>query len=216
MPKSLAEHRAAKPRARAERAHTVCLAPHLVAEVGTLTDELQSVAVKIEQVERQLPSEDDSKGGPPQRLNDSPENQALRSQRDDLKDRAEQIKARMSELLDEMAEDEGELRVRAVDDGDWRLWTDQHPAREKGEPGHKRDEEVTGGYCNADDLIDDLATYVWSWNGERLADGDWDLLGVSPADKKQIATLVVSLYESDASIPKWRSALSENLRNESA
>jgi hypothetical protein len=200
MPKSLADLRASRPQSRPERAYTVCLAQHLVAEVGTLTEELQSIAVRAVKAD-----DEDHDDGPPKRLGegDPP--------------RAEEIRTRLRELLDEMAEYEGELRVRATrTDGDWRRWTNEHPARDEDEPGHKRDQEVTGGFCNADALIDDLGTYAWSWNGERLEAGDWDVLGVSPADQKRIGTLVVSLYESDASIPKWRSALSENLRSESA
>ena len=201
MPKSLADLRSARPQSRPERAYTVCLAQHLVAEVSTLTEELQGLAVRAVRN-----GDDEDSDGPPKR----------QAQSDDEL-RADEIRARLREVLDEMAEYEGELRIRAVrDDGDWRRWTNEHPAREEGEPGHKRDLEVTGGFCNADDLIDDLGTYAWSWNGERLEDGDWTLLGISPADQKRIATLVVSLYESDASIPKWRSALSENLRSESA
>lgn len=217
MPKSLADLRATPSQSRPERAYTVCLAQHLVAEVGGLTDELHALQVKILDIEEQLPSSDDDEGKEPQRLTPSPEVQQLRDERDRLKQRATEIRGRLRELLDEMAEHEGELRIRAaVDDGAWRRWTNEHPAREKDQPGHQRDQEVTGGYCNADDLIDALGTYAWSWNGERFADGDWDLLGVPPADKKHIATLVVNLYESDASLPKWRSALSESLRSESA
>jgi hypothetical protein len=199
MSKSLAELRAAKTRSRPEHAYTVCLAQHLVAEVRSLTEELAALDVRKQR------DEDGEQDGPPKRLGEGET------------PRAEEIKARLAEVLDEMADHEGELRIRAnVEDGEWRRWTNAHPARDEDQPGHKRDQDVTGGYCNADDLIDDLARYVHSWNGEPLEEGDWEALGVSPADQKRLATMVVSLYESDVSIPKWRSALSENLRNGSA
>jgi hypothetical protein len=196
MPKTLADLRAAKTTSRPERAYTACLAQHLVAEVGSLTDELASVEARSRRSD-----DDEDDAGPKKRLAGPP--------------RVEEIKARLAEILDEMAEHEGELRIRAVEDGEWRRWTNEHPARDEDEPGHQRDQTVAYGYCNADDLIDDLATYAHSWNGEELTGDDWSLISdrLSPADKKQIASLVVSMHESDVSIPKWRSALSANLAN---
>jgi hypothetical protein len=129
----------------------------------------------------------------------------------------DEIKARLSALLEEMGEHEGELRLRAIPDGDWRRWTNEHPSRAEGEAGHKRDQQVTFGFCDADALIDALGMFTVAWNGETLEDGDWDILAasVSAADKKHMAATVVQMHESDMSIPKWRQLLSANLRNES-
>ena len=197
MPKSLADLRAEKRTTRPERSYTACLAPELIAEVQALTEELDRLpqASVVEDEERQ---------GPPRRTGQG-ENP-----------RAAEIKSRLAELLDQMAEYEGELRIRATKtDGEWRQWVNEHPARDEGEAGHKRDLEVTYGYCNADALIDDLGTYAVGWNGETLDEGDWAMLGVANADKKRIATAVASLYESGLDLPKWRSALSASLRSES-
>lgn len=195
MSKTLAELRAAKPQPIEQRATKVCLRRDLVAEVGALTDELTALA---------MAGSDDAEGGPPPRLGegDSP--------------RVGEIKTRLRELVEEMREFEGEVRVAAkVTDGDWRRWVNEHPAREKDQPGHKRDLEVTGGYCNADDLIDDLGTYAHAWNGEEMGDGDWETIGVniSGADKKDLARLVVSMYEQGVSIPKLPSDWSGRSRN---
>ena len=199
MSKTLADLRAAKATSRPERAYTVCLAQHLVAEVGSLTDELASLDA------RSVGEDGEETEGPKKRLGGGPP-------------RVEEIKARLADLLEEMSEYEGELRIRAVDDGEWRRWTNEHPARDENQPGHKRDQAVTFGYCNADDLIDDLGTYAHSWNGEEMSGDDWTVIAasVSAADKKQIASLVVSMHESDISIPKWRSALSASLASERA
>lgn len=113
-----------------------------------------------------------------------------------------------------MAAEEGELRVRAIQDGEWRRWCDAHPARAEGEPGHERDTEVAAGYCNADDLIDDLGTYAATFDDEPLAEGDWAAIfadSVSMPDKKQIASAVVAMHESRLDFRPWRNALSANL-----
>lgn len=198
MPKTLAELRTGKPAPRPERAYTLCLAPNLVAEVQMLTEELADLPDAAA-------DEDGERKGPPRRMGEG-ENP-----------RAAEIRARLAELLDEMADYEGELRLRATkSDGEWRQWVNEHPARGEDEPGHRRDLEVTFGYCNADALIDDLGTYAHAWNGEPLTEGDWALFDVGNADKKKLATLVAHMYESDLNLPKWRSALSASLRTGNA
>lgn len=206
MPKSLSDLRAEKRDNRETRPFTACLARDLLAEVQQLTDELDQVTVHIE-----APSQDDDEKGrqsEPRRMGqgESAESKAARA-------RAAEIRDRLADVLDEMAEYEGELIVRANrTEGEWRQWTNEHPARDEDDPGHFRDLEVAFGYCNADDLIDDLATYAHTWNGEPLTNGDWEVLGVAPPDKKKVAQLVVDMYESvKVSVPKWRSALRANL-----
>lgn len=195
MSKTLADLRQNQKPSRPERGYTVCLAQHLVAEVGVLTDELASLEPQVD--------EDGERTGPPRRLGegDSP--------------RATEIREKLAALLDEMAEHEGELRLRAAEDGQWRRWTNEHPARGDDEPGHKRDQDVAFGYCNADHLIDDLGTYVCAWNGEPLAEGDWPMLAasISAADKKQMAMTVVAMHEIGLDLPKLRIAWSANLRS---
>lgn len=198
MPKSLAELRAERPKSRPERFYKVCLAPHLLAEVGSLTDELAGLESGGGGEERQdVPPKRMGEGEPP---------------------RATVIRERLRVLLDEMADHEGDLKLRAVDDGEWRRWANAHPARADGDPGFKRDQQITFGYCNADALIDDLGRYAVAWNGETLDDGDWAILSesVSAPDKKHLAALVVQMHESDISVPKLRQLLSANLPSESA
>lgn len=186
-----------RPARRAERALTICLAPDLVAEVQALTDELGSLAVAG------IRSRDPEEPGPPSRMGDGED------------PRADEIRVRLAELLDEMAREEGELRVRAIDDGDWRRWVNEHPARPEGTPGHDRDAEVTAGYCDADALLDDLERYAWTWDGEPLAPGEWNSLlvdKIAAPDKKAIATAVVSMHERSMDLGKWRAGLSAMLK----
>ncbi len=195
MSKSLADLRKSNTASRPERNYTVCLAQHLVARVGVLTNELQSL--------EPVTDEDGERQGPPRRLGegDSP--------------RAQEIRDELLTLLDEMAEYEGELTIRAAEDGAWRRWVNEHPARGEDVPGHKRDEDVAFGYCNSDDLIDSIGSYVVAWNGETLDEGDWPILSakIARADKKQIASIVVAMHEIGLDLPKLRIAWSANLRS---
>lgn len=205
---TLAELRAQQPR-RDKRAFKICLAPDLVAEVQSLAEELGSLAITA----LNDGDDDDRKDGPPDRIGAAA---VKRRTREAKEQREREIRARMAELLDEMAKAEGELRVRAVADGEWRRWVNEHPPRQKdADPaGYTRDLEVAGGYCNADDLIDDLAPWAYSWDGEVLGEGDWAVLAasVSRPDKKQIARGIVGMHEQmGADLPKWRAGLSATL-----
>lgn len=128
--------------------------------------------------------------------------------------RVTEIHERMAELLEEMRRYEGTLTITATkSDGDWAKWKIEHPAREGGEPG-SRDDFITSGLCNADALLEDLATYVTHWEGQPLGDGHFDRLNVLRPDKKAIAALVVNLYEEGDNLPKLRSNLSAALASE--
>lgn len=189
MPKSLADLRAKPPASRPERSLTLCLAPHLVAEVQPLTEELTKVTT--------------AEASQPRRQGEGPS------------ERVAELRSRINALLDEMAEFEGELRVSAViSDGDWRRWSDANPAREKGEPGHDRDQRATGGYVNTDALIERLGDFAVSWNGDPLQEGDWARIfegSTAEAEKETVAQAIVALYESRLDFPRLRSSLSASL-----
>ncbi len=198
---TLAELRAARPAHRAERAFTICLSPHVVAEVEALSEELERLTL-----EAVTGGSGDAEDGPPRKMGESTRNE-----------RADEVRDRLADLLEKMSEDEGELRVRAVDDGTWRRWVSAHPARDKEQDpaGFARDFEIAGGYCNADDLIDDLAVWAFTWDGEPLSEGDWAVLSATIArpDKKQIARGVVAMHEQMGfELPKWRAGLSATLK----
>lgn len=195
MTKSLADLRKEPPKARSERSMTVCLRADLTAEVQALAGELDTLPSPTKRDETGEPT------GPPRRIGvgEHP--------------RAAEIRGRLAELLDEMAEYEGELRLRAISDGEWRQWVDAHPARAEDEPGHRRDLEVAAGFCNADALIADLARYAHSWNGEELSEGDWPMLAdsMAAADVKAAARTVALMHESRLDFPAWRSGLQDSL-----
>lgn len=199
MSRSLADLRANPPKSRPERSVTICLKPHLVAEVQALTEELNNLPVA------QILDPEGEKGPKPRQGQSKPKEHP----------RAAEIRERLGTLFAEMAEHEGELRIGATTtDGEWRNWANAHPGREEGEPGHKRDRDVTLGYCNADDLLEDLGKYAVSWNGEPLAEGDWDSIfapNIGNPDLKQIATNVIAVFESRLDFSEWRRLFQDNL-----
>lgn len=200
MTKTVAELRATKPEGRPHRTIPLCLAPHLVTEVQDLTHEHDRLNLTSTEDEQ-----GDAADGPPQRVGGTKSSPRLK-----------EIRARLAELLEEMAEYEGDLTIRAnLTDGEWRRWMNEHPPRAEGEPGHERDQRVTAGFCDADALIDHLGAFVHQWNSEPITAADWAEVFepvVGTADKADMAGHVVTLYESRLGFQGLRSALSLNLK----
>ena len=199
---SLADLRSAPARPRDERALTVCMRPDLVGEVYALYAELEELAAATP-----APADEDgNRTGPPRRSGQSSAPSA----------REVEVRARLAEVVEEMAEHEGEIRVRAnLTDGEWRRWVDAHPARDEGQAGHKRDQRWTAGFCDADALVDDLGLFAHKWDGDELAPGDWAALfepNIAGTDKGQMASLVVSMYEVVQDFPQLRRVLSGTLK----
>ena len=166
-----------------------------VAEMQRLTEEHDDLVIRAAAEQSQRPRKSGEKATPPERVT--------------------QIRARMAELRDLMASYEGDLTIRATkQDGEWSQWRIDHPARDDGEPGHRDDMMLTGGCCNSDDLIEDLATYVVAWDGDLLQPGDFEALELLRPDKKVIAATVVGLYESGDDLPKLLGDLSALLKSE--
>lgn len=216
MSKSLAELRAErteKPAGRRPtRTLTVCLAPDLLQRVRVASDECD----RLQWLARPVASEsdEDTPDGPPKRVGG--EDPAAKKERDEARAKLADAHATLKSLLAEMGDYEGEFTLRAnLTDGEWRRWANEHPARGEGEPGHERDQRVTLGYCSADALIDHLGAFVHQWNSEPVSAVDWAEVfepDVVTADKAEMATGVVALYESRLDFPRMRSSLSANLK----
>lgn len=204
MSLSLADLRATKPTGRPERSVEVCLMPEVLAKVQALTAELNGI-------EHDDPpsADDDEKDGPPRRPGGAKRNP-----------REVEIRELLSGLTASAVAHTGEMRVRAnLTDGEWRLWVDAHPARAEGEPGHARDQEHVGGFCNSDALIDTLGAFVHEWNGEPMAQGDWPAIFepvIGPAKKGEMAAAVVLCYEQAPDFQRLLNSLSTNLKKLSA
>lgn len=180
---SLADLRAGNaPVALPERSYPLCLRRDLLAKADKLTRELQALPVG------------DDEGAPPKRVGEG------------APPKVQEIRARLGALYDEMEEATGELGLRAVSDGEWRRWVNEHGPRD----GDQRDELVAYGLCNADDLANDLGKWVVSWDGEPFAADDWSRVfapKVAGGDLKNLVAIAVQLQEA-VEDPKLRRLVS--------
>lgn len=174
---SLDDLRKGSPVARTERTYQLCLRLDLMAEVDALTQEWSSLQIA------QAVTEEESR--PPKRKGEGGN------------PRAEEVRKRLAELRDDLEDATGDLRLRAIPDGVWAAWVNEHPVRD----GNSRDEQVAFGICDADALADALGMWATSWNGEDLAAGDWDTLfspSIGGGDRKALVSLVVLMQEVSA------------------
>lgn len=129
--------------------------------------------------------------------------------------KVKKIRARLAELHAEMSEYLGTMTLRAnLDDGQWRRWVNEHPARGEDDPGYERDQRIAAGYCDADALIDNLGAFVHQWEGEPCTAADWAELFEAAAltsEKAGMATKVVEMYESRPDFSRLLSNLSSSL-----
>lgn len=128
-------------------------------------------------------------------------------------DTAEQadIRAKIGEARERMDAATGILTLRAtLTNGEWATFTAANPARAEGEPGHDLDLEYAGNRVNVDAVIATLATFAAEWDGEPLEAGDYDRIAVSaaPGDEREMAALVVTMYEVGLDFRQLRADLS--------
>lgn len=176
---SLEDLRKGAPVARTERVYQLCLRRDLIGRVDMLTTELASLPA---------PVEDDN--APPMR-----KGQKADPRPQEIRDELAQIEAEIDDAI-------GDLRLRAIPDGEWRRWVNEHPPREE----DPRDEQIGYGICNTDDLANDLGMWAVSWNGDDLEADDWSRIfapNAAGGDLKALVNLVVMMQEA-ADDPKWR------------
>lgn len=219
MGKSLADLRAERFSARPERPQVVTVGKgqQYAVEIQRITAEHDEAVMEMRALEERLKAAEEREESRPRAMGEktSPELDALRADLEATRARIREFRARLSDLTDAMADYEGEVTVTATrDDGDWARWKIAHPARGEDEPGYRDDLVVASGYCNSDDLIADLATYVTAWRGERLESGDFEALNLMRPDKKMLARAVVGLYESGDNLGELRRGLSALLKTD--
>lgn len=193
---TLAELRAQsgpQPLPRAFRVVTLVEGQHLLAESKRLADELEDIARQAARVD-----EDGERTGPPRKAGEG----------SNLGPRADEVKARLGELPDELANYQGEIELRGITGGEWQRFKDDHPPRED----DKADIRLTGALCNASDLFAALGRFVASWNGEPVAADDWDKWlaeRITYSDRRDLVTAVVEMHEAGLSrSPKLRTSSS--------
>lgn len=184
------------PRPRSTQTVTLVTGQHLLDEQKRLNDELLD---ELANAPARPMNEDGESTGPP------------------LKGGQRSTPARVTEIRDELralgprlAEHQAQLTlVGTLSDGDWLLWKDAHPPRED----NADDTRVGGGFVNTADLYGELGRFVAEWDGEPVADGDWDSWladQITFADKAALVSEVVELYETRLSrAPKSPNSSSE-------
>lgn len=189
VPKSLAELRASEAVGLPERTKSLCLSQKLIGRVQALTEEREALRIDAAAANPEDPAR-------PQRLGEGPDH-----------DRIAAIEVELESVWSEMREHTGELLLRGVTSGEWRRWAQAHPARRAQEGSsdspqwitNPLDEQYGYGYVNVDDLLGTLGQYAAAWNGEPLAEGDWDFIAnrAAPGDLKSIVTEIVKMHEGE-------------------
>ena len=178
---TLAELRARKTAKLPERDIEVCLDHTLLRQVEQLTAEKEDLQ--------------------------STEGKPVRKMAEGTNPRIAEIDAEIEALYSQMREASGKLTLRAVSGGAWALWKDEHPPRE----GNPSDERLAIGLVNSTDLLDDLGRWVVAWNGEPLAQDDWDgwlAEQVAPGDLADLVQQVVFMQEGRSPIVPKSSVVS--------
>ncbi len=177
---TLAEMRARtgpKPRPKATRRVTLVEGQHLLDESRRLQEQL------VDLVASQPGDVNDSeRTGPPRKAGAKSD------------PRIAEIETAQAAILRRLAEHQGEIGLTGLDGGAWQRWKDLHPPRE----GNRADMVLTGSLCDSSSLFGDLGTFVTSWNGEQVAEGDWDgwlAESITYADRRDLVTAVVAMHE---------------------
>lgn len=187
---------------RPESTVEMCLAQKVIAEVRSLSEERDQLVAERLRIRRDAglaePDADQPTSAPRRAGQPAPPRLA------EIEARLAEIEARLSILADEMREHTGVLTLRAIESGEWRRWvsagnTPREIGRnEQGDPiWHIVDEDLAYGFCNADNLFARLGDFAAAWNGEPLADGEWDWLAsrASGGDLNEAVRTVVQMQE---------------------
>ena len=154
---------------------------HLLEEARKLDDERVDLLV---QAKRRKQAAEDGKAGP-----------VKPAEGGGAADRLEEIQARHAELQDQLAAFQGEVSLVGFKPGEWQRYKDDHPPRD----ASRDDKVVASGWCNATDLLNDLARFVTAWDGDTLLEGEWDgsiSTKVTPADFPELVREVVAMHQS--------------------
>lgn len=205
MAKTLAELRAEAsgptPRPKATRTVTLIEGQHLLDRTRVLTDELTDVLAQAERAEANQPDEEDRerirKAGAPAEPKPEPPTRAL-----------EIIEERAS-LVDELTEHQVDIGLIGIAGGDWHRFKEANPARQD----NQVDAKLAKGHCNADALFAAIGQFIATWNGEQVAERDWDDVlaeRICYADRRDLIPAIVEMYEGKIDrAPKSRSSSPE-------
>lgn len=168
---------------RPETTTTVTLikGQHLINEERRLVDEHNDILAKAEQRARDA---EEGNAGP-----------RKSAEGGGSAERLEELKGQIAAIQSRLAELQGDVGLVGFDAGEWQRYKDDHPPRKDS----RDDQLVGGGWVNATDLLNDLGLFVRTWDGEPLAEGNWDMSlakKVTPADLAQLVRDVVAMHQS--------------------
>lgn len=197
--KSLSELKSSPEVGRLEWTARICVAGKLVDELDRVTEELTLCQSDIESLRAEA-QERQEYGGRPRRSGET-------SRLPGLEEKADHLSAQADDLRERILDNSVEVRF-AVDDGRWRQFVINHPARDeqaKGEDGQPRfvdaagyaeDARWTNGLCNVAELAKQMHDWAISYNGEDPSD-EWREFVASngaPGDLVKAASSVVARH----------------------
>lgn len=205
---TLAELRAQsgpQPLPRKTVAVTLVEGQHLLAEMEELTQEAMDLTREKNNLEKDISrrNADGERTGAPRKAG---EGAADVRRLEEVESRLAAIEQRSEELVDGLAEFQGEVGIVGFTGGKWEQFKEDHPPRED----NVADNRYALGYCDSAALFGALGKFVKSWGGEELSPSDWgDWLAerITYADRRDLVTEIVGLHEKKINrAPKSRSA----------
>ena len=212
---SLAELRAQKDAPKVPEssfAVTLIEGQHLLAESQALAEERLYLGSEKDGLLRQARrvDEDGNRTGPPLKAGEKVEEPSRVAEIDA---RLQEITDREAVLLTDLAQFQATVGLRGWTGGEWQRWKDQHPARE----GNKDDESFALGRCDYAALFGTLGSFVATWDGEAVAESDWDgwlAERIVYADRRDMVAQVVLMQE--ARVPRVPKSPSPSSTTEAA
>lgn len=194
---------------RPERTVTVCVSGKLVRELEAAAAELQEAQQELAAERFRVGADDEEPKGPPKRVGE-------RSRIPELEQRVADLTAKADGIQGRMRENSVALLLRAIDQGAWRRWVLEHPARTEWVRTGGTDDDPTGdervvardrlaaGVCDLDALAEDLGRFIAEYDGEPASDDWWAFLSENGAggDMISAASHVVALHENNVNVGK--------------
>lgn len=188
---------------------------HLLAESEALMLESQDLVREETRLKEQASrtNSDGDQSGPPRKAGEGAD---VGRRLAEIEARFKEIRARLDALVDEMADYQGEVTLTGITGGQWELFKSDNPIRE----GNRNDLVFASGACDSSALFAALGRFVTAWDGDPVAEGEWDKMlaeRITYADRRDLVTAVVKMHEvSSNRVPKSRSASATTSPSESA
>lgn len=203
---TLAELRAMsgpQPLPRATKVVTLVEGQHLLAEMENIDEERTALTVEKTRLRARASGEaDGERTGPPRKAG---EGSQVAGRIAEIDARLAVLKDRSGEIVDDLAEVQGEIGLRGITGGEWQRFKDENPPRED----NAQDARYAGSNCNSAVLFADLGRFVATWDGEDVTASDWAgwlAERITYADRRDMVAVVVRMHEDGlARSPKFQS-----------